>query len=530
MVARAGDGAGARSRSSGVRLAELMGVLSLSSDLALGQPMEHVLRACLIAVRLAEHLGLDEGERCETYWVTLLATVCTGESFELVRLFGDDIAFRSGMFHVGPTQLGQMFYLLGSAGAGRPAPARVQAAAGIMLTRARAVEESFLSHTALTARVAERIGLDARVGHALRHTFARWDGKGIPRDVAADQLATSASLMQIAEYAEVHHRMHGVAGAVGMARRGSAKQLAPSAVATFCQVAPEVLADLEPATWDGVLAIEPLARPPLSEAELDTVLEVLADIADLKSPWFIGHSRGVADLAAAAVKAAGLPERDAQTVRRAGLVHDLGRTGIANSIWDKPGPFTEGERERVRLHAYYGERMLRRPAALAGVAAIASAVHERMDGSGYHRGIRGPEIPLLGRYLAASDVFHALQEDRPHRPAWQPKEAAAHLRAEARAGRLDAAAVDAVLEVSGQRSAGAPAAPAGLTPREVEVLVLVARGATTRHVACTLNITPKTAGNHIERIYLKIGASSRATAALFAVQQGMLSTLEPLQP
>ncbi len=173
--------------------------------------------------------------------------------------------------------------------------------------------------------------------------------------------------------------------------------------------------------------------------------------------------------------------------------------------------------------------MLRRPAALAPIATIASCVHERLDGSGYHRAIRGPEIPLLGRYLAAADVYHALLEDRPYRPALQPREAAAHLRREARDGRLDAAAVDAVLSVSGQRSSGAATAPAGLTPREVEVLLLVARGATTRHVARTLNITPKTAGNHIERIYLKIGASSRSTATLFAMQQGMLSTLEPVE-
>jgi hypothetical protein len=117
-----------------------MGVLSFSSDLALGQPMEHVLRSCLIALRLADHLALDDGARCETYWVTLLATVCTGESFELVRLFGDDIAFRAGMYHVGPSQLAQMFYVLGRAGAGRSAPARMQAAAGIILSRAKAVE------------------------------------------------------------------------------------------------------------------------------------------------------------------------------------------------------------------------------------------------------------------------------------------------------------------------------------------------------------------------------------------------------
>jgi HD-GYP domain-containing protein (c-di-GMP phosphodiesterase class II) len=269
-------------------------------------------------------------------------------------------------------------------------------------------------------------------------------------------------------------------------------------VHVFVDEAPEMLRDLEEDTWDRVVAAEPLPRPPLDEDAFDTVLEVMADIADLKSPWFSGHSRGVADLAADAVRAAGMPERDVVTMRRAGLLHDLGRTAISNAIWDKREPLTEGDRERVRLHAYFTERMLRRPVALAGLAAIASSHHERLDGSGYHRAIRGSDIPLLGRYLAAADVYHALLEDRPHRPAREPNEAAALLRTEVRDGK-------------------------------VEVLVLVARGATTRHVARALSITPKTAGNHIERIYAKIGASSRATATLFAMQNGMLATLEPVQ-
>ena len=525
-----GDASDARPTAAPPRLAELIAVLSLSTDLSLGQPMEHVLRSCLIGQRLADTLGLDDGERYETYWVTLLATVCSGESFDLGRLFGDDIAFRTGMYHVGPSQLAQMFYMLSRAGAGRSASQRAQAAAGIMLSRAKAAEASFLSHTALTAEVAHQVGLEDRVGNALGKTFARWDGAGVPRGVAADGIPLSVRLMLLAEHAEVHHRQHGVEGAVERTRRHAGKLLAPDVVEAFCRMAPVILDDLDSATWERVLEAVPMARPPLGEAEVDGVLGVLADIADLKSPWFAGHSRGVADLAAAAVAAAGLPDRDRQTIRRAGLVHDLGRVGIANSVWDKPGPLTEGELERVRLHAYYGERMLRRPAMLAGLAAIASSVHERLDGSGYHRGTRGPEIPLLGRYLAAADVYHALLEDRPHRRPLAPDKAASHLRVEARNARLDPAAVDAVLAVSGQRTSGTPAAPAGLTPREVEVLLLVARGATTRQVAHTLTITPKTAGNHIERIYAKIGATSRSTATLFAMQHGMLSTLEPLEP
>jgi HD-GYP domain-containing protein (c-di-GMP phosphodiesterase class II) len=513
---------------SGVRLSELIAALSFSTDLALGQPMEHVLRSCLIALRLADLLGLDGEERAETYWVTLLATVCTAESYEFGQLFGDDVAFRAGMFHVGPSQLAQMAYVLGLAARNRSG-SRVRAVAGIVSSAGKNVEASFLAHCAVTQDMADQLGLPPSVGAALSNTFARWDGKGVPRGVATDAIPMSVRLMQLADMSEVHGRLHGLDGALRMADSLRGKMMAPPLVDRFRRSAPDLLGDLDDQVWERVVDAEPMPRRPLTEQELDHALEVLADIVDLKSPWFAGHSRGVADLAARSVKEAGMPERDVVTTRRAGLLHDIGRTAIPNSVWDKTNPLTDGERERIRLHAYYTERMLRRPAALAGLAAVASSHHERLDGSGYHRGVRGADIPLLGRYLAAADVYHALLEDRPHRPAITPKDAAAHLRHEVRDGKLDGAAVDMVLGVAGHRRSGPPAAPAGLTPREVEVLVLVARGASTRHVARTLGITPKTAGNHIERIYSKIGATSRSTATLFAMQHGLLATLEPVQ-
>ena len=511
-------------------MSELVAAISLSTDLALGQPMEHVLRSTLIALRLAERLGLDAESRAETYWVTLLALVCTGESFELMQLFGDDIAFRTGMYHVGPTQLSQMAYMMGRSHRGQALADRARAVAGIMATGGKNVEATFLGHCAITTAVAQQLALPPGVGRALAHTFARWDAKGIPRGVGGDEIALTASIMQVADMGEVHHRLRGVEGAVEMARSHRERFFSPRVVDAFLEDPATLLDGLEEDTWERVIAAEPLPPPPLDDDGFENVLRVMADIADLKSPFFSGHSRGVADLASAAVEAAGMPLRDVKTTYRAGLVHDLGRTAISNAVWDKKGPLTDGERERVRLHSYYTERMLRRPSALAGLAAIAASDHERLDGSGYHRGVRGSDIPLLGRYLAAADVYRALLEPRAYRPAMDARAAADLVRAEARAGRLDGAAVDVVLGVAGHKSTGPRSAPAGLTPREVEVLVLVARGATTRQVARMLDITPKTAGNHIERIYMKIGASSRSTATLFAMQHGLLATLEPVAP
>jgi HD-GYP domain-containing protein (c-di-GMP phosphodiesterase class II) len=214
--------------------------------------------------------------------------------------------------------------------------------------------------------------------------------------------------------------------------------------------------------------------------------------------------------------------------RRAALVHDIGLHGVPATILEKPTRLSGVESERIRMSAYYTERVLSRPPALARVGAIASLAHERCDGSGYHRGLTGNAIAFSGRLLSAACVFQAMIEPRPYRPAMSPADATKELRAEVRAGRLDADAVDAVLSAAGQSRGKRRSGPAGLTPREIEVLTLIARGASTRQVAQRLEITPKTAETHIERIYSKTGASTRSTATLFAMQHGLLDTLTPL--
>jgi HD-GYP domain-containing protein (c-di-GMP phosphodiesterase class II) len=257
-------------------------------------------------------------------------------------------------------------------------------------------------------------------------------------------------------------------------------------------------------------------------------LEAIGDFTDLRSAPRAGHSRAVAALGAAAASELGLPDADVTAVRRAGFVHDIGMHAIPSTILDKAGALNEREAERMRMHPYYTERMLARPVALARIGAIASATHERCDGSGYHRGLSGAAIPATARVLAAACAYCAMTEPRPHRPAMSAKEAGNELRSGVRSGRFDASAVDAVLNSAGQSRGKRRAGPAGLTPREIEVLTLIARGASTRQAAQRLSITPKTVETHIERIYTKTGASTRSTATLFAMQHGLLDTLEPL--
>jgi HD-GYP domain-containing protein (c-di-GMP phosphodiesterase class II) len=272
-----------------------------------------------------------------------------------------------------------------------------------------------------------------------------------------------------------------------------------------------------------VIDAEPALGGALAQGEIDSALLAVANFVDLKSPYFLGHSVNVAELAATAAAGRGLPAVEVQTLRRAGLVHHFGRLGVSNAIWDKRGPLGAGEWERVRMHPYLTDRMLRQSPALAPLGSLAAQHCERMDGSGYPRGSSGTAIPIAARILAAAVAYQAMCEPRPHRPARSPDDAARELRADARAGRLDGDAVEAVLGAAGHRTRGRPEQPARLTAREVEVLRLVARGMSTREIARHLEITPKTAGNHIEHIYEKIGARNRAEAGMFAVQNGLFA-------
>ena len=236
----------------------------------------------------------------------------------------------------------------------------------------------------------------------------------------------------------------------------------------------------------------------------------------------LGHSAAVAALASAAGNVLGLPAAQVRALRRAGLVHAFGRLGISNSIWDKPGPLGPGEWERVRMQPYFTDRMLNQSTALAPLAAIVAHCRERLDGSGYPKGLSGSSIPRPGRILAATDVYQALLEPRPHRAPRSAEDAARVFREEARAGRLDHEVVEAVLSAAGHRTRQRRDGPGGLTAREVEVLRLLARGLSTKQIAERLTVSPKTASNHIEHIYGKINANNRVAASLFAVQHGLL--------
>jgi HD-GYP domain-containing protein (c-di-GMP phosphodiesterase class II) len=520
-----------QARSGQVRLAELVAALSLGIDLGFGQPMEHVLRQCLIALRLGERLGLDEQARADVYYAALLINVgCHADAHEQAKWFGDDITLKSGKYEHGFGLRGAVASML-LVGSGNPPLRRFRVGLEFVISGHRELDGMIEVHAKLARTLAQQLGLPDAVLDAVGAAYERWDGRGWPGTLAGAAIPAASRIAQFAEYVEVAHRVGGGEAAIAMARKESGKQFDPGLCAQLMGGPDEILRELDSVrTWDAVIAAEPALCIELSNEQFDAALLAIANFVDLKSPFTLGHAAGVAELCAGAGSLLGLPSSDVRTLRRAGLVHGFGRLGVSNSIWDKPGPLGAGEWERVRMHPYITERMLHQSTALAPLGAIAVQHRERLDGSGYPRGTAGPAIPLAARILAAADAYQAMREPRPYRIARPADEAAEALRAEVRSGRLDRDAVEAVLGAAGHRVRRRREGPAGLTAREIEVLRLLARGLSTKQIAQRLVMSPKTAGNHIEHIYAKIDATNRASASLFAVQHGLLSEEELSTP
>jgi HD-GYP domain-containing protein (c-di-GMP phosphodiesterase class II) len=511
-----------------VRLAELVASLSLGIDLGFGQPMEHVLRQCLIALRLAERIGLDAEARAVVYYTALLVNVgCHTDAHEQAKWFGDDIGLKSLKYERDPVGFAPVAASLRRLGRGHSPLHRFRIGLEFAVSGHHDLDGMIADHAALARSLAAEIGLPPDVQAAVGAAYERWDGRGWPGKLRATAIPLAARLAQIAEYIEVAHRVGGEHAAVALARKRHGSQFDPTLAEVIADDPDGILGKLSGTqTWDAVIGAEPALCRTLSGAQLDQALLGVATFVDLKSPYMLGHAGAVGALASRAGALLGLQADEVTQLRRAGLVSGLGRLGISNSIWDKPGPLGAGERERVRMHPYLTERMLQQSGWLAPLGAIAVQVRERLDGSGYPRGLSGSAISVPGRVLGAADAYQSMREPRPYRDALAADRAAAELRSDAAAGKLAADAVEAVLSAAGHSPARRAEHPAGLTAREVDVLRLVARGLSSRQIADRLIISPKTARNHIEHIYVKIGASSRATASLFAVRHGLLPDLD----
>ncbi len=358
---------------------------------------------------------------------------------------------------------------------------------------------------------------------ALNHVYERWDGRGLPDGLMGDQIYLVARVVHVAEQVVLAHFAGGAEAARREVERRAGGHLDPDMCAAFAQHCDDVFAALgAPDMLTAVLDVEPWPAASIAASELERVCLALAIFADLKGTHLVGHSTHVAEIAGGAARLMGMDDQAVANVHAAGLLHDLGRTAVSSGIWERKGPLGPADRERVRLHTYWTERILSRCPVVADVARDAAAHHERLDGSGYHRGAGASELGRAARLLAAADAFAAMTETRPHRLAVSADEAARLLLVDTAAGKLDAEAAMAVIEAAGlprPRSAF----PCGLTEREVDVVRLCARGLSNREIAEQLVLSARTVQHHLASIYDKTGRRTRAGAAVFAMEHGLVS-------
>jgi HD-GYP domain-containing protein (c-di-GMP phosphodiesterase class II) len=498
-----------------IRLAGVIAALSVTSDLTRGHPPGEAMRACLLASELARLAGLGAGAQREVFYASLMRFAgCAATSHEAAAAFGgDDVIVRARGDLIDATRPMEAIRFLAGLGHGTE-KLRVLGQAPRL---AKIVEASARADCEVGALLTQRVRLPEPVREAVLCAFERFDGKGSPAGLAGEQVSTAARFAAVGYAAVMFDAVGGVRLAAETVARWCGRALDPAIAAIFLEAPAQLLALSSPGdVWAAVVDGEPPAYLLRDESEIDDVLAGFGDAADLKSPFFQGHSRGVGSL----MRAASGASLDPAMSYRAGVVHDLGRVAVPTGIWERPGPLRPEEWELVRLHPYHSGRILARDPMLAPLGAIVSRHHERVDGSGYPAGVHGGELDATARLLAAADVWHALGEARPHRPALTPAEATRVISGMA----LDRDAVRSVLQAAdAPRPTFAPL-PDELTERELDVLRLLAVGRTKRQIAEVLFISHSTVHTHTVHIYSKCGVSTRAGLAMFAMRHGLSSS------
>jgi HD-GYP domain-containing protein (c-di-GMP phosphodiesterase class II)/DNA-binding CsgD family transcriptional regulator len=504
------------------RLAELLGPLSFAGDLGRGQPMGHVLRTTRIAMALADRLRVPSGELPDVYYTSLLLHAgCTAGSAEFAAfLASDELSAQRDFCLCDPSNLGDLFgWMKRNVAPGQPLPARTLRMLRLLSRGEKAFVDVDQGCSEVGSRIAARLGMSEATQRSLYHICESWSGKG-PHKLKGEDIPLPGRIVNAAMILEVFVSEQGVAAAKAAAESRRGKSFDPAIADASIALAEdaafwETLREQEP--WASVLEIEPQPRRYADESVLDAVAYALADIVDLKSTSAATHSRRVAELAETAAARLGLSQDDITLARRAALVHDVGLVAVPALFLEKGAAWSEADVERFRLHSYYTERILGRQEHLGPIGETGSAHHERIDGSGYYRGLAGSQLSMPARIVAAASAYVEAAE----RVGEEGERIVAKLKEDA---GLDQDCVNAIAGEAGVRRAGERRTwPAGLTDREVEVLRLVASGLNLKDTASRLVISDHTARHHVENIYSKAGVSSRAGLTLFAVENGLLA-------
>lgn len=433
-----------------LRLSEVVASLSYALDITEGQPEGHAVRSCLIGMRIGEALDLDAGDRSALFYALLLKDLgCSSNAAKIAQLFqaDDRDVKRDHKTTAWTDPLAALAYVRRQAAPRAGALARAQRVIEIALGRHGGTNELIAVRCDRGATIAADIGFTSATSDAIRGLDEHWDGHGQPLGTAGEAIPLLARILQLAQTTEVFATTYGPAAAVevALARRGS--WFDPALVDLFVSI------QRDATFWSGlrgeaarsrVAALEPEERVVLIDAaQLDRVAQAFADVIDAKSPWTYRHSTEVARYAGGIAAVLGYGVDELQRVRRAALLHDIGKLGISNLILDKPGRLDDAEMAEIRRHPAYTLRILERVASFRDLAELAAMHHERLDGLGYHRGLAAEHLPEDARVLALADQFEALSAERPYRATLARDEVLAILE-EGIGTRIDGAAYDAL--------------------------------------------------------------------------------------
>lgn len=417
-----------------IRLSEVIGAMSYALDIVEGQAMGHALRTCLIGMRLGDEVGLDPDRKAALFYALLLKdSGCSSNAAKVSSLFAaDDFLLKREMRLMDrqrlPVALG---YLFRYAAHGRPLRERAAAIANAMRRGAEGSRELTLIRCERGADIARSLGFAEDAAVAIRNLDEHWNGRGYPDGLKRDEIPLLARILGLAQVVEVFHDREGREAALAVARERSGRWFDPALVAALERLPADDRLWVSLESGDVERHVGALEPPELTlladDARIDGVCEAFARVIDAKSPYTYRHSERVAEIAEAIGRELRLPAAELRDLRRAGLLHDIGKLAVSSRILDKPGKLDDDEFAAVRVHPLYTLRILERVECFRGIAVAAAAHHERIDGRGYHLGLAGDAIPAHARILAVADVFEALTADRPYRAALPAEEALAIL-------------------------------------------------------------------------------------------------------
>jgi putative nucleotidyltransferase with HDIG domain len=410
-------------RTADVRLSDVLAGLSFALDLTEGQRPGHAVRTCLIGMRIAETLRLSAGERSALFYTLLMKDLgCSSNAARFAAIFGaDDHQLKANLKTINWSRALESFrYVATNVAPGHFWLRRVWQALSVFARGPQGAREVVLTRCERGADIARMLAFPDATVHAIRAIDEHWDGRGQPYALEGNDIPLFGRLACLAQTVEVFYSTYGVLTAYDMAASRRGTWFDPALTDAFLSIRQDA------AFWrllgqggelQQVAALEPADRVMMADDErLDAVAEAFAKVIDAKSPWTYKHSNGVADIAVSVATVLGLPSSDVTDLRRAALLHDLGKLSISNLILDKPGKLTDEEIVLVQRHPAHTYQILDRVGCFRRLASMASSHHERLDGSGYHRRLLGREMDLRARVLCIADICDALLATRPYRP------------------------------------------------------------------------------------------------------------------